>query len=436
MHCVAPRTVAPLIALLGAAASPAFSQSAPEGPWSGSIQCQLDVDQPGYARHETQTWTLTSPTPTSKNGDMQIYPAAWTVKGEGNAQRAVGQQTSDAQWKINAAPQVASIAMFIRGSDRKFIVRIWQRPVPARNAAEGTLKRTLSGAGQPAAALASPVYEWALPWIEAKDAATISGKFAVPVEPLSAEFALIGKPTPGADCQWRFTRTAATADTNAVTLQSAAASLRQNRIDNRSTPAQAGAGGSTSAALAPSAVAGFGTISVSWAAPQADGAIDSYELETAPEGGAATTATTPMLNRTVALFACPYPGASCAAPHRYRFRVRAHTASGFGDFSPYTSYVRPKVSYVGDNVYAIWQNKGCVQCHTAGNSLDLSGPPSSTFGRVVAANLIANPPTASKLVACPLSTGSCTTHPIVQGFNTASAEYQALTLWISDGHGQ
>ena len=446
MHCVTPRTVGRLIALLGVLTSPAFAQSPPDGPWSGSIQCQLDVDQSGYARHETQTWTLTSTTPTGKNGDMQIYPAVWTVQGEGNARRAAGQQASDAQWKINVAPQDASLGMFIRASDGTFIIRIWQRPAPARTAAQGTLKRTFSGAGQPPATIASTVYEWALPWIEAKDGATISGKFSAPVEPLSAEFALVGKPTAAADCRWQFTRTASTSNTeNTRTLREATAGLKQNRVTNNTAPPPTGTGAAppqsstppqSSAAPTPSASAGFGTVSVSWVAPQADGAIDSYEIETAPEGGVATTATTTMLNTTVNLSACPYPGANCATPHRYRFRVRAHTASGYGDFSPYTSYVRPKVSYVGDNVYAIWSAKNCVMCHTPGRSLDLSGPSSSTFSRVVAANLIANPATASRLVACPSSTGSCATHPGVQGFNAASAEYQALTQWISDGHGQ
>jgi len=163
--------------------------------------------------------------------------------------------------------------------------------------------------------------------------------------------------------------------------------------------------------------------------------IDSYEIETAPESGAATMATTTTLNRTFNLTACPYPGASCATPNRYRFRVRAHTASGFGDFSPYTSYVRPKVSYNGDGISAIWSSRNCVQCHRTGSSLDLSGPASSTYGRVIAASLISNPATASRLVACPTSTGNCTTHQGPPAFNTASAEYQALTQWISDGHG-
>src|SRR5262249_48090047 len=147
-----------LMAMMVILAIPAFSQSSSAaGPWTGSIQCQLDVQQQGYVRHETQTWTLTSNMPVSKNGDMQIYSATWTATGQGGFQRALGQRSSLAQWNINVPPANATIAMFVRGSDQQFIIRIWQRPTPSYTGIRANRQMMDNGAAQQ---LNSSVQEW------------------------------------------------------------------------------------------------------------------------------------------------------------------------------------------------------------------------------------------------------------------------------------
>src|SRR5882762_2788321 len=62
---------------------------AQDAPWTGQIQCQLNVQNNGYAHQEIQTWTVTGP-PTDNS--KTVYPATWSVSGEGGLQRAQGGQ--------------------------------------------------------------------------------------------------------------------------------------------------------------------------------------------------------------------------------------------------------------------------------------------------------------------------------------------------------
>src|ERR1044071_893102 len=84
----------------------AFAQSSVDGPWAGSIQCQLDVEQSGYSRHEIQSWTLTGGAP-SNQSDIRVYPAIWTVQGQGGLQRPAGLRAGNAQWTVNIPPTSA-----------------------------------------------------------------------------------------------------------------------------------------------------------------------------------------------------------------------------------------------------------------------------------------------------------------------------------------
>jgi hypothetical protein len=807
-----------LLLLLLISAFPALSQSSPaDGPWFGQIQCQLDVQQQGYERHETQTWKLTSSMPVSKNGDMQIYSATWTATGQGGIQRAVGLRASQAQWNINVPPAGASVAMFVRAQDKQFIIRIWQRPAPSYTGMAATRQMAENGMAQPPAKLSATVHEWVLPWIEVEPGAKTSSKLSVPVESLGADLTPQG-PSPMADCTWQFARTVSTigdeqAFTNNRVLKDYTTSLQQSwkknqqgagtsvpglqvqvaptvaastggngpsssgaptlqkdpRLQSTSTlaiapalaqvsPNQAdigtknlnltvigtftnftqgttvelisqkaieeaigksagsyadilaatslaaggggGGGGASSsgqsppstlkalsvrvisptqavavfnidppvfagaynvvaktgseqaaliegftltqsnsnsmlpaspsgpkvtqaapnsldigstsvkvtitgssthfvqgtnyapgttvelwsqeayvlaamqkvndarsavnptgsfgsassgpsqgpsvkatfvavpsttvavatfdinsslvpgpyvvvartgseqAALtgaftltspgvyaapanattteapagnplasatvvpftpaiqtstsprrspstslllsgtdastsppavgAPSARPEFGGVSVSWTAPQnAPGTIDFYEVQSEKEGASTTaTTTTSGVSATVALPACPYPEVDCAAPNKYQFRVRAHSAGGYGDYSPSTSYVRPYISYNADRIFNIWTAKGCVSCHQTGSSLDLASMPFNSLANIRNANLLSSPPASSKLLTCPTKTGNCSNHSGSPGFDLSSREYHLLLQWISDGGGQ
>ena len=169
IYCILRQGCLPFccVVLMVALSQTMLSQSSPaDGPWSGQIQCQLDVQQQGYVRHETQTWTLTSSTPTSKNGAMQIYPAVWTATGQGAVQRAQGARSSTAQWTINAPPAKGSLAMFVRASDGQFIIRVWQRQATLYNAVTGTRQIAVDGVAKQPGPISYAVNEWPLPWIE------------------------------------------------------------------------------------------------------------------------------------------------------------------------------------------------------------------------------------------------------------------------------
>src|ERR1051326_7783065 len=212
--------------------SPSVSQSSPaEGPWFGQIQCQLNLQQQGYTRQEIQTWALTSNMPIGKNGDMQLYSATWTATGQGGFQRALGQRASLAQWNINVPPTNASIAMFVRGSDGQFIIRIWQRPTPSYTGIRANRQMMDNGAGQQ---ISSTVHEWVLPWIQAQPGEVTQGKLSVPTESLGADLTPPGA-APTAECVYHFSRKANidinSAANNAGAPQGGVVRLQPGRVD-------------------------------------------------------------------------------------------------------------------------------------------------------------------------------------------------------------
>src|SRR5258706_3225718 len=140
-----------------------------------------------------------------RNGDMQIYPAVGTATGQGGARRTGRARAGAAEWSIHNPPAKASIAMFIRASDRQFIIRVWQRPVPSSTAVTGTQRIAVNGVPQPASPVSSAVSEWALPWIETTPDANVSGTFPARAETLRADFVRPGLP-PAATCTWQFSR--------------------------------------------------------------------------------------------------------------------------------------------------------------------------------------------------------------------------------------
>src|SRR5689334_4059941 len=77
--------------LLLAPAIYTYAQSPAGGPWSGSIQCQLDVQLQSYVRHEVQTWTLTGElSKAAIAGNTPKFGATWTYTGQGGFQRIEG----------------------------------------------------------------------------------------------------------------------------------------------------------------------------------------------------------------------------------------------------------------------------------------------------------------------------------------------------------
>jgi hypothetical protein len=90
---------------------------------------------PGYSDQQTHTWTRLGGAPT-KQGAMQIQAGTWSVTGQGFLEKTEGQQTLKAQWTTNVPGMSAPIAVLIRASDGKRIIKPWHaqlRSRPCRN---------------------------------------------------------------------------------------------------------------------------------------------------------------------------------------------------------------------------------------------------------------------------------------------------------------
>ncbi len=175
-----------------------------DGSWSGQIQCQLDIQDSGHVRHETQTWTLTGEPP-SGNGDIHIYPATWTAAGQGMRQMSQGLRTTNAQWNINVPSTSAPIAMFIRAQDGAFIIRQWHSQKSLPNGMAGTRQAFMNGSAEQPSAVSFPAFEWQLPWIITSPDSNLSGTLKVPVERLAGDLGLGVQPST-AVCKWQFSR--------------------------------------------------------------------------------------------------------------------------------------------------------------------------------------------------------------------------------------
>jgi Fibronectin type III domain len=468
--------VAALACLLGFAA-PALGQASAL-PWSGQATCQLNLQQDGYAHQETQTWTITGTAPRA-GSDMPVYDATWSFSGAGSTQRVRGPQTISASWNRSGAPVNTAIAIFIRASDKRLLVKSWHTQLRAAGATTGLQRAVTTGAQASQTAINSDVIEWPFPVIEvAGDSTDVIGTGTtvitgglLPLQMASANGT--------ATCQWHFARGGVAATTAQAPSTPSTNLAVVNPVLGRpvvSTPrpvatgsgaAPVGSAGGTSAAggaqggasqtgsgqglcagspgpgapqtmATPTVMVGPGLVSLTWAAPPGGGAINSYDVESQPDGSGTPTLQTvqaPATSATIPLGVCIYPAGNCSAASGYTFRVRAHNGAGCGPYSSATTSVRPLVSYVGDNVAGIWAASKCLQCHTGPKvSLDLSGTALESYNRVglYSARVPGN---RDRLLACPTG-GSCVTarggaHPV--GFSATSAEYFLLLGWIRDG---
>jgi hypothetical protein len=182
-----------------------FSQSsAITGPWSGQAQCQITVQGPyGYNHSETQTWTLNGGQPTMQ-GAMNILPATWSVTGQGSFQKTTGSQNLVGQWKTNATPISAPLALFIRASDGMLILKSWHSQLTAPGSVTGTQQMYINGVAQTPGAITAAAFEWQFPFSQVPSASTsISGSTTI------ATNGSVGPMQPGgsqgtASCTWNF----------------------------------------------------------------------------------------------------------------------------------------------------------------------------------------------------------------------------------------
>jgi hypothetical protein len=445
---------------------PSLGQNPAAGlPWSGQAICQLNLQQDGYTHQETQTWTITGTGPRT-DSNIPVYDATWSFSGKGAAQRTRGLQTVTAAWTRAGAPVNAPLAILVRASDGRLLIKSSHSQLRAAGATIGLQSAVTAGTQPSQTAIISDVYEWPFPVIEvAGNSVDVTGTGTIVVTggmlPLQ-----VASTNGTATCQWHFARgggpPARVMNTpDVAVLNSGLAAVGPPPPGSAggtaaavSGPAPSGPAGSAAAAVcstpagagAPQAMAtpkasiGPGSVKLTLTAPAGGGAVDFYQVESQPAGSGTATQQTvkaPATSVTLKLNACPYPAANCSGAAGYTFRVRAHNGAGCGPYSSFTGNVRPLVSYVADNVAGIWTTGKCVQCHTGPKTtLDLSGPAAESYNRVglYAARNPANP---DRLLACPTG-GSCSTpqnsvHPGGQGFSTSSKEYFLLLQWIQDG---
>jgi hypothetical protein len=173
-----------------------------QGSWIGQVQCQLAIQANGSAHTETQTWTLTGGPPTLQ-GAIEVYPATWSVSGEGSQQRTVGVQLLASLWKSTVPGISAPIGIFVRASDNRLVIKSMHAQVSQAGAISGTRQMT---AGAQPTAMTYTAFEWPLPPIEDTAAATtVSGSAN---ETIAATFfpQALGNPGGAASCKWQFTK--------------------------------------------------------------------------------------------------------------------------------------------------------------------------------------------------------------------------------------
>jgi hypothetical protein len=157
------------------------------------------VQTQDYAHQEIQTWTING-TPTL-SGAISVYPASWTVSGQGGLQRQQGTQILAARWNSNVPGINAPLAIFVRASDQRLVIKSYHAQVVAPNATNGV--RQVNGAQTN---LNYAAWEWTFPTIEADgNSQTVVGSGTVVIAgtymPLQAATA-----SSVANCKWQFNK--------------------------------------------------------------------------------------------------------------------------------------------------------------------------------------------------------------------------------------
>ena len=175
------------------------------------------------------------------------------------------------------------------------------------------------------------------------------------------------------------------------------------------------------------------SILVSWSAPPNNGAIiDGYQIDTSSTlGDTFATASSSATSFTVIASACPYPAVDCATPTTYSHRLRAHSAGGYGSWSPFSGAVRPLVSYVADHIPVIWTvnfpSGSCGSCHFSGHLPDFGAGSPAGYSSATAEG--------TRIYDCPSQAPACPgIHVGYQLFGTNSVEYRLLLQWVLDGN--
>ena len=207
-----------LYTLLTFTASRASAQTATSSAqWSGQVECKLNVQSAGYAHTETQTWKLTGGAPTLQ-GAIEVYPANWSVTGQGTTQRTASVQALAASWNSSVPSLNAPMAIFVRASDNRLVIKSFHSQLVANGAVSGTRQVSSPGIAPAQSSLQLAVSEWTLPVIEdAGTSTSVNGSGTVPIAGTQMPLQVAGA-AGTASCTWSFSKGAPAGPASAGTV--------------------------------------------------------------------------------------------------------------------------------------------------------------------------------------------------------------------------
>lgn len=315
-----------LIALASLAAA---QQTAAQAPWGGWARCQINVSGQGYSDQQTHTWTISSSTSTV-SGAFRVYPATWSVAGNGSVQRTQGNQSLMAQWATSAQNLSAPLAVFVRASDGRMFIQARHTQTRAPGSVSGYQQLTIDGKPQKPGTISAEAFEWAFPVVEVArpkpgDPATANGS-STPLVNGKVGFMQPAGTQATASCTWQFGQgSAAPAPPPAVATQSTPTPPGSQGSAGSQNSGQPSGGGSTCigapSGLPPTATSSS-TVTLTWAPPTI-GTPMSYVIEAASApGGPANLANFNTGNALTTLIVPDVPAGT------YYIRVRAVSSCG------------------------------------------------------------------------------------------------------------
>ena len=203
---VLPAMFAALLAEPAAAQTPSSLGT----DWVGSVRCDIKATATGYLHEERQTWTLTGAAPTTQ-GSMLVFPATWTVTGQGTHDRTRNTNRRVAQWVAAVPgpnpPVNAPIAFSITPVTGVVNAQLWHSQLTRQGGYTGTDQFINDGVAQTPNRLVATLYEVQFPRITAEPRSTrLSGTITFEVSGQVGPLQPLGESQVTIACAWELGR--------------------------------------------------------------------------------------------------------------------------------------------------------------------------------------------------------------------------------------
>jgi len=183
--------------LLFSSCSLVFAQS----NWTGQAQCQLTVQAQNYSHEEVQTWTITG-VPDANN--TMVYPATWSVAGQGTLSSSTSQVQMSATWQTNVSPTSAPLKILVNSANQ-LIIGSYHAQLRVNAAVTGA-KAVIVKGNETDVAISSTEFEWQFPQIQVDPTKTdVSDSSSIPI---TSAIGPMQPPGSGgtANCSWHFSK--------------------------------------------------------------------------------------------------------------------------------------------------------------------------------------------------------------------------------------